>query len=689
MRAERTKKLRATAFDGIAAALSPVLIIGMIAALVFFLVIAFYQGEYDVRLMYILALFTVATVLIARIAIESGRGHANLFAAPLAIVAMLAMSRFVTITGEFAPLSWLVNVGLLALTWYLADRITFDCTLLEDDRESLQSGLLQTLGGLSGLAEESQAGRPAPKQPIGATALKKAKHNPGIWVLYFSLLAFPLFGLGQLVIPGESPRKFAFILLVTYLGCALALLTTTSLLAMRRYVRQRGVSMPADITRSWLGLGVALSVAVLLICMLLPLPGRTLGLVGLPFEMRSPDGLSTSRWGWGQEGRRPGERASAVQQPKQADAKQQPAGRAAQNAKRKDGQAPSEPGDSPPSNAQQASEPQNDSQQGDSQQGESQQGGSPQGDAEPKSQSQGQEHSSNDAPKGQPDGKPNDGKPNSQKNSPQGNTPQSDASQNGGKPKGEQANQQPNQPDSRQPQPDKNREGQRRSDDAQQKAANENAQQPEEKPKGDDPKPEPKKSEKPQAKPQTSPSSSWQQIISQLGPLIKWLTIAVLAAIVLYYVATHPGEVAKLWRDLLNLLAGLFGRPHKPNAAVAVRHSAPQQSPVQRRTFQSYANPFAQNLNGWQAAQVIEHSFAALEAWAAERGRPRQTDQTAEEFARKLVTELPQLVKLPTQAAAMLDRVMFAGWTPSIQDLTPLAELWRKLESQPTSTAHS
>ncbi len=52
----------------------------------------------------------------------------------------------VTLAGPLAGLSWLVNVGLLVLSWYLADRITYDCTLLEEDRESLQGGLLQTLG---------------------------------------------------------------------------------------------------------------------------------------------------------------------------------------------------------------------------------------------------------------------------------------------------------------------------------------------------------------------------------------------------------------------------------------------------------------------------------------------------------------------------------------------------------------
>ncbi len=329
---DRPEKLRATAFDGLAAALSPALIIGMIGSLVFFLIIAFYRGDYDVRLMYLMGLYTVAIVLVARIAIESDRTRAALFAAPLAVAAVLAMMRFVTISGELAPLSWIVNLGLLALTWYLADRITFDCTLLEEDRESIQGGLLQTIGAPmvdrppkpsepsdSSLATKTLADpkinasnplsdderlqlalKPEDRGKVGK--LKKARHNPGVWVLYFALIAFPLFGLGQLVIPDERQRSLAFWCLVVYLACALALLMTTSLWGLRRYLRQRGAMMPPDITGKWLVAGGAITVVILILCMLMPLPGKQLSVAGLKIELTSPQNLPTSKYGWGNEG---------------------------------------------------------------------------------------------------------------------------------------------------------------------------------------------------------------------------------------------------------------------------------------------------------------------------------------------------------------------------------------------------
>ena len=67
------RKLRPTSFDYALAALSPVLIILMIGSLVYFLLTTLYQGDFQARLMWILGLFTMASVLITRIAIEQSR----------------------------------------------------------------------------------------------------------------------------------------------------------------------------------------------------------------------------------------------------------------------------------------------------------------------------------------------------------------------------------------------------------------------------------------------------------------------------------------------------------------------------------------------------------------------------------------------------------------------------------------
>ena len=79
----------------------------------------------------------------------------------------------------------------------------------------------------------------------------------GGWVIYFSLAALPLFGLGEALIPAEETgrRQYAFWLMSLYVGCGLGLLLTTCFLGLRRYLRQRRLQMPAAMTGVWLTAG--------------------------------------------------------------------------------------------------------------------------------------------------------------------------------------------------------------------------------------------------------------------------------------------------------------------------------------------------------------------------------------------------------------------------------------------------
>ena len=103
---------------------------------------------------------------------------------------------------------------------------------------------------------------------------RKKKRVLGGWVVYFSLAALPLFGLGEALIPAEDAerRQFAFWLMSAYVGCGLGLLATTCFLGLRRYLRQRRLQMPMAMTAAWLTAGAALILGLLLIGALLPRP---------------------------------------------------------------------------------------------------------------------------------------------------------------------------------------------------------------------------------------------------------------------------------------------------------------------------------------------------------------------------------------------------------------------------------
>src|SRR5262249_28163183 len=156
--------------------------------------------------------------------------------------------------------------------------LTWDCTVIDDEQDASGEGLLQIAGLDRG--ENSSAGVERAEAPmdevehadggrrrvtwwqqwfgaVEADNNEKRPHAPGVWVVYFSLAALPLFGLGQSMVPSldAARRRYVFLLLLAYVAAGLGLLLTTSFLGLRRYLRQRKLEMPLTMTGVWLGVG--------------------------------------------------------------------------------------------------------------------------------------------------------------------------------------------------------------------------------------------------------------------------------------------------------------------------------------------------------------------------------------------------------------------------------------------------
>jgi hypothetical protein len=278
------RRLQKTLIDYLVMAISPALIMALIGSLVFFLIEVFYEGPFEARLKYVFTLYVFAAVLVGRIAIEEGREHARLFAVPLAAAALVVLLRFVESAG---PLSLIL---VLVILW-CADKLTWDCTVIDERQRDTGKGLLQ-VAGLDSPKQgrtASDAEEPAEEKLEGTTSRdarnatwwkrlaerQRRPHAPGVWIVYFSLAALPLFGIGQLFIPpgNLAARQSAFRWLLIYVASGLGLLLATSFLGLRRYLRQRRVGMPAAMAGMWLATGCALIVAVLILAALLPRPG--------------------------------------------------------------------------------------------------------------------------------------------------------------------------------------------------------------------------------------------------------------------------------------------------------------------------------------------------------------------------------------------------------------------------------
>jgi len=152
--------------DHMGIVLSPVLIMLLVGSLCFFLVQVFYRGEAVDAVRWVLFWFVMAVVLVSRMGIEQGAGHATAYGLALAAATWLYLVR--------VHPAYLVGVALLGVVWWSANRLTLDCTLIADDEDASGEGLLQ---------KTALTQKPANKKPRASGGVDKkrgrAPHRPG------------------------------------------------------------------------------------------------------------------------------------------------------------------------------------------------------------------------------------------------------------------------------------------------------------------------------------------------------------------------------------------------------------------------------------------------------------------------------------------------------------------------------
>ena len=114
--------------------------------------------------------------------------------------------------------------------------------MIDENEEDSGEGLLEAVGldrpGKAALQKEiAPVGEPdgeRPRKPAGwwerFVERRRRPHAPGVWIVYFSLAALPLFGVGQMFLAAEglAARQYAFCLLCVYTASGLGLLLATS-----------------------------------------------------------------------------------------------------------------------------------------------------------------------------------------------------------------------------------------------------------------------------------------------------------------------------------------------------------------------------------------------------------------------------------------------------------------------------
>lgn len=669
-----------TLVDWLVVGIAPFLIMLLVGSLVFYLVEVFYLGEYQARLLFVLGLFVMAVVCIARISMEEGAAYAAMYAAPLAVVVGLAVATFVKVTGPLEALGPMLNWGLMILIWWSANKLTWDCTLIEGGRDFTGQGLMQTTGldrffRVQTPEVAPQPATPQPPQPDLSGTSSTARpaplpiwkwwnmnndrpHAPGVWVVYFSIAALPLFGLGQWFIPADDAhlalRRKAFWLLVVYVAAGLSLLMATSFLSLRRYLRQRNQEMPGEMAAVWLGTGTAIIFILLLLASFLPRPIPEYSITHLAPQIKSPD-QKASRWGWGKEG-----------------------------AKKKDAASPQTgtQGQADPATTQGSSQGQptpnaqgNSSQNGSSGSNGNKAGGQDQNNNQ--NQSGGQQNNSQGSTGKQTN--------NSQQNS---SDPQNQNSQSS---EGNQSHN--NSANSN----NQSSSSQNNTQANQQQSSNENNSQSNQQPPN--PQQHPNNNSQPSSPPPPTESQStpplpnevqvsqtnylaqaWGQVFAYLTHALKWLFYLLVIGAIAYYAWQHREWLIAAWQQLLKELRELWARwfGQKPHAVVA----APVAPPPPPKRFAEYADPFASGLAArWTLAELVRYTFEALEARGREQNCPRGNDQTPLEYAAAVGQVEPDFASEFRSLADLYGQLAFAGGSASPQSTSWLQQLWQRWRS--------
>jgi hypothetical protein len=514
----------------------------------------------------------------------------------------------------------------------------------------------------------------------------KGPHAPGVWIVYFSLAALPLFAIGEAFLPDDPERRrHAFHLLFLYVASGLSLLMTTSFLGLRRYLRQRNVQMPSTMAGWWMAFGSAIVVALVLVAAILPRPSGDDSRSNIRLVFDSAD-HEASEYAMGSDGAKgegapggtqkqnqPQGAGSGTSAEQGADGQSKQEGRSGGTSSSQSGQSsPGSRGQSAGQSADQGeksakgagSESRGSESQGERQSGEQSEDGKQEATRPDQGNRELQESGG-----GQRESK----RPASKRDGGQGRKSREPSrSQSGGEQQDESSDR------------GESRSGKSNDQQAEQREQQAAEAMPEGEQRGEDRGAGPSDSASPP--PESRPSRSLLPRI-ELGSgwwatLLRWLLYAALAGIALVWAWRNREMVAAAFRDMLQVLrdlwSRLFGGSRAEPQPAEPEQATPAPPPPPR--FSAYTDPFATGTADRMAPdELVRYTFEATEAWARDCGCPREPDQTPHEFARMLAARAPQLAGGVRRLAELYSQAAYAPGTLPARRVMILRELWHDL----------
>ena len=687
---------RKTLIDYLIIAVCPILIGLLVGSLAFFILECTHAGRHDLRVRWIVTCFVVAIVGISRISIEMDEVRAGAYGIALASVTLLAMTAIFTMS--FVP--FVAMCAIVALTWWASHKLTWNCTFIDDEQEDVGRGLLEPEErDESEESNESEEG--SKKAHRGWSFLKSLffepedrRHAPGVWIIYFAVVAIPVFTLGQWMIPasdadaGRAATRYVGVYLLSTLG----LLVATSLLGLRRYLRRRGAAMPGDITAAWLVLGGVLILLCAWLAAFLPRPGmqqsELLASVRRYLTERQPT-HSASRFAFGDDGaeENPNDYAGSGRgeedQPG-GESEKQPEGGGAGGGSDQRGHDDGGGDD--------------DSQSGD---GGKQGGGNSSGESEERQDAQGEgsgESQSGGKAKGKKGGEGSGGQKSSNQKS-SGSGGQKSGGQKSGDRKSEGRKSDGSRSDdsrskTKSERSRKGRESRKESggESNERDSQDDSQDRPEDEPQEDSE--QNRRGFKPPSSPQTPrpnfPSITFSGIFGALATIVRWIAFLVVLGLVAYWAFKHRRELIQAIREILESLRALweslwgFGGK-KEKAAKKEEIKAPTAPP--RKRFADLFNPFAGGRAGrMDSRALVQATFEAIETWAADFGIERREEETPRQFLIRMESN----DILPRESLSMLNETYSRTTYDALEESAEtkralqsrLGELWQAMSQR-------
>ncbi len=676
----------------------PALIMLLVGSLVFFMLHVLYQGDYPFRVNYVFGLFIFAAVLISRISIEEGFERAAIYGLVLAAVVFFVSNFFLTTSGALAPFAFLINGMFIVFIWWCASRLTWDCTVNDSSRDVSATGLVELFRRKITLSDQQNSEETEPidtttqrnnpqayddlvsdpeedlskatwdRKLLNMWPFKRKKNTPGLWIFYYSIMAIPIFGIGQAFIPSTSveDRRYAFFLFVVFVVAVLGLLMMTSLMGLQRYLKKRNTAMPDSIAKTWMVFGAIFGIAILSIAWLLPRPAPEYSFTQLLPKWTTPD-RRTSNWAIGNDGKKKSDQGNRTE--KNENAKQT---QSSKNSKKSGGNAESKKASG-----------------GKSSQKKSGKSGGSKGNKKSKS-SGGQKSKSGKKSSG--GDKSKSSKSDSKSNSKSDSKKSDSNSKNNNQKK---SNSDPNNIKSDRPKSTKNPpkgsleeyNQQRKNDPGHWKKKNSGNSSPSQRKKSQSNKnsSRPRSSTPPPPPPSNSPPPA--PSLGVLAILLKWIMIIVILAIIIFVAIKYRKE---LWaslkafiEELKQFFAKLFGEKESDESPVETTDDGRVIIPVKQ--FHEYSNPFDTGAAAKMTdEQLVGYTFEAFTAWGAIFNCQRLADQTPHEYVRQLARAQKHLKRgQMDEFANLVCQILFGPPDSNSQNAAyrpPLQAFWKAMQ---------